>query len=211
MPKAPEIPTFDNIDDVQSKFHQTICYYENKVVLVKGANLRADNFGNPLMTKFDLVIAHYQAKNKTIGLEDPKFNYTEYNLGYANSGLYSIWWYRKPVKQYKQGLRPEQMGFSASIEIYDKIDPFGFHKSCVDMLENNYPDLNAIEKPLRDTAVNTIAFHKDFALSFDRIHEDFILEYKGNKIGASTNKSLSEFRLLSEYKHLAEALQEATG
>jgi hypothetical protein len=46
-------------------------------------------------------------------------------------------------------------------------------------------------------------------LAWDNLHEDYILEFKGKKVGVSLNKGLTEYRLLPEFRFLTESLQEA--
>src|SRR5690606_29840516 len=116
-------------------------------------------------------------------LSDPEFNYREFNLGYANAGVYAGWWYRRPHKQYSQGLKKHQMGWRTSHPGYHPDEPFGFTKSFIQMLENNYPHLDVCQQQLRDHVRLAIAFHRDFALTWDEIHNDFLLEYRGKKIG----------------------------
>lgn len=209
MPKADAL-LFDNLEDVQAKFQQTICYYEKKSVMVKSAHYAENAEGVKDGNKFQLAITPLSGRVKIIQLEDPALNYKEFNLGYANCGQYAVWWYRKPIKQYRQGLKRDQLAFSSSEPYIDGME-FTFSKNYTMMLENDYPNMEAVEKWLRDKKVKIMAFHKDFALTWDYIHEDFILEYRGSKIGTSINGNLKEFRLLAEFRHLAESLQEALG
>jgi hypothetical protein len=211
MAKLIKAPEFDNLEDVRSKFVNTMCYYKGKPILVKSAGFQEDKEGNFIPNKFVLSAAHFQDRSKAIKLEDPEFNYKDYNIGYANSAHYAIWWYRKPVKQYQQGLKKEQLSYVSSDPYMIIDDNFNFSRPYVAMLENDYPDLNFCEKVLKDGKTRIAAFHRDFALSWDVIHEDFVLEHRGRKVGASLNGSLKEFKLMADYKHLAEALMEVLG
>jgi hypothetical protein len=192
---------FDNLNDVQSKFNSTIVMFDKKPFYVKNSNFHGDD-----QTKFILSGVHYGGHNKLVPLDDPLFSYKDYNLGYANT-LCATWWYRKPLKQYYQGLRANQLGLKSTQQWQHFGIQFEFSKPFVDMLSNIYPKLDACAAYLKDGAAPNIAFHRDFALSWDAIHADYILEYRGQNIGNSAN--LKDFRLIDDAKHLHEYLQEA--
>lgn len=197
---------FDNLDDVSTKFGGSICYHGKTPVLVKGYQYHPED-----MKRFQLSIAPYNGRSKIIDLEDPELNYNNYNIGYANLGQVAPWWYRKPVKQYHQGLRKNQMGFKIS-DVGAAIgleDTFGFSRQFVSMLENSYPSVESCRQVLKDKMAKVHAFHRDFAISHDAIHNDYILEYRGKSIGSSLNPQLTAFKLIGEAQHLHEALKEA--
>lgn len=209
MPKAVKVPQFDNLDDVNSKFKNTVCYYEDKAVLVKACGYQQDpETGKFIEGKFLLNVATYNNRGKDIKLEDPKFRYKDYNLGYANHAHSAVWWFRKPLKQYQQGLKRDQLANICSFDPFHE-ENFSFAPSYIDMLENDYPSMVLIKKQLQAHQAQVMAFHKNFAVSWDDVHEDFVLEYRGKKVGVSLNGNLDEYKLLPEFKHLAEALQEA--
>ncbi len=191
---------FDNLDDVQTKFSGTICYYDDKAVLVKSASVPLEKPG-----QYFLGICALNGRAKPIELTDPKFRYRDYNLGYANVGVYSVWWYRRPIRQYSQGLKRNQMGYLTSGIMPD--DSFNFARPYTAMLENSYPSIDDCQKLLVDQKAQVVAFHRDFALSQDIIHNDFILEYRSKKIGATT--ASRKLRLSKEANYLREALKEA--
>lgn len=206
MPKAVKVPQFDNLDDVMSKFQSTICYYDNKAVFVKSVEESPPNL-------FQLKILKYNAKeSQKIFLDDPLFSYKNFNIGYANSSHTSVWWYRRPIKQYQQGLKKEQLGYVLSKPDGGGLEEnFNFSRSFVAMLENAYPALENIGETLKnpENGVRIAAFHKDFALSWSELHDNFVLEFRGLKIGTGINGKLDQFRLVADFKYLAEALQEA--
>jgi hypothetical protein len=191
---------FDNLDDVNSKFSGTICYYNGQAFVVKQAIHMPDGhaFG---------VMGSTQNKALQCAVDDPLFNYKNYNLGYANAYSIAQWWFRKPQRQYKQGLKETQMGRAASMICPDD-QGWQFSKAFVAMLENRYPDLELVKKTLMTQEKKVLAFDKDFALSYDDVHDDYIIEYRGYKIGNSLNSKLTDFRLLDNHKHIQEALQE---
>lgn len=193
--------TFDNLEDVVSKFTGTVCVYDNKAVLVKSANYLEDE---PHV--YTLAINQYGVRNaKTIKLSDPALNYTDFNIGYANQNMFASWWYRRPTRQYRQGLKGDQMG----VRLADNnIDPghFNFNGPFVAMLENSYPSTEECKKFLKDRALYSVAFHRNFALSYDNLHEDFIVEYKGRQVGITPN--FKEFKLRDENHYLQQAVRE---
>ena len=193
----------DILDDINQKFLHTIVMYDKKAVVVKSCEP-----SKMIPHKFSLTVANYNARAyKTIELADPALNYQTFNIGYVNGG-YPSWWYRKPQKQWSQGLKGNQMGYRLSTPGMGPHDNFGFSKSFTNMLENVYPNIEDVKKSLIEHNFKAMAFHKDFALSYDDIHDDFILEYHGNKIGVSLNNDLKQFKVMPEAKHLIEALQE---
>jgi hypothetical protein len=195
---------FDNLDDVNSKFSGTICYYDKKPIYVKQAIPDPVNNG-----EFILYVQTSAGRNKQIKLTDPLFNYKHFNIGYANTGSYAAWFYRRPTKQYRQGLKKDQLYYKMSIAHGMPEESFNLSKSFIAMLENVYPKLEDCRELLMNHTKVVVAFHKDFALSWDHIHDDFFIEYRGKKIGTSVGHNLMKYNLLAEAKHLEEALQEA--
>lgn len=191
---------FDNLEDVRSKFMGTICMYNGHPVLVKDASVNEEGAFTVLL----------QSKNKApplILLSDPLFNYTDFHIGYANTFNAASWWYRKPIKQYQQGLKRSQLGYKLSKDvagIHDEL--FGFTKPYLDMLTRIYPPPAAVMKILRNQEMASLAFHQDYALSYDPLHNDFRLEYRGHRIGITSD--LVSFKLNKDFEHLKESLQE---
>jgi hypothetical protein len=194
-------PTFDNLDDVISKFTGTVCMYDDKAAIVKSAHLSPEDQSQYVL----IVQTSVAARGKTIKLLDPAFKYTNFNLGYANNGPYASWWYRRPAKQYRQGLKADQMYCRISDRNMES-GHFNFNGPFIRMLENTYPTLESAHAAIKDQVSTVCAFNKDFAVSWDSMHEDFIVEYRGTKIGVSQN--LKEFKLREEHRYLTEALME---
>lgn len=197
---------FDNLDDVISKFGSTICYYDKKAVLVKTAVPHPEQ-----LNKFQVHLSPIGGRYKLVDLDDPAFDYKNFNIGYANAGTFAAWWYRKPTKQYQQGLKKSQLGVKASPKngVFAIEEGFTFSKPYVSMLENIYPDPGVCANILADKKMTVVGFHRDFALGWDDLHQDHVLEYRGTKIGVSINKTLTKYRLIAEARHLHEALEEA--
>jgi len=201
-------PKFDNLDDFTTKFAGTVCYYKGEPVFIKSCH--QDIEFDPIKEKhvdkgYKLIFTVASGRADTCNVEDPLFNYRDYNIGYANLNGNAVWWFRKPVKQYRQGLKIEQLGCLGQFDG----NGFCFKTPYINMLANKYPSIEDTAKAVREGNVFSSAFHKDFALTWDELHEDFILNYRTSKVGVSLNHKLDEYRLLPEYNYLAESLSEA--
>lgn len=202
MPKV----AFDNLNDVQTKFVNTICMYGDKAIYVK--SIAHDDPDNP-GKDFSILAQFSSGKTNVIKLSDPKFNYTNFNLGYINTNYMASWWYRKPIRQYRQGLKRDQMGYIIA-NLHMQVDKaFGFDGYFSAMLENRYSSIDRCLKILKGpNPPVSHAFHKDFALQWDELHESCVVEYQGVKIGVSIDDRYRKFRLINDYKHLEEYLKE---
>lgn len=193
--------SYDNLEDAKTKLAGTYCMYKDKATLVKTlASVGMDYaaIGNFLSSgrPFECLI------------NEPEFNCSEYNIGYVNIMHAAAWFYRKPMKQWKQGLRNDQIGLKYSKRAFADIS-FGASKPIACMLENSYPSFKDSTKLLKEGDAAIVAFHKDFAMTYDPIHSDFILEYKGTNIGFT--KNMKNLELMEEHMHLTESLKEAVG
>lgn len=194
-------PKFDNLNDVNSKFINTICYHNNEPVFVKAAF-----HGDDDPTQFILSVAKYGEESKIVEVHDPAFRYRDYNLGYCNHGT-ATWWYRRPSRQYQQGLKPEQVRFYTETGYGQPKSNFGFIKPYIQMLSNNYMSLEEAKKFTRDGKMMVAAWHRDFAVMWNAADSMYYIEYRGSRIGALTiaGKPI----LTPEAQYLQEALQEA--
>lgn len=197
---------YDNADDVKAKLAGTLCYHGGKACLVREAMPDFDHEQQKeiyLLRLQFLNSRHY----KTVKLDDPDFNYMRFNLGYSNHGHSAVWWYRIPIKQYHQGLRHNQLKKRLTNPAYAGHVEFGLNLPICNMMEAVYPDFEQCVKDLKDGDANVSAFHQDFAASWDKVHKDLIIEYKGVQVGSLISRD--NFNLMDEYKHLTEALKEA--
>lgn len=192
---------YDNIEDVKTKLIGTYVYYDGKAMFCKDCSINEKE-------KFVIGLMAPNARNrKWVELDDPKLNYMNFNLGYTNGMKWAVWWYRIPQRQYRQGLRHDQVGMLASNDMFKHYAELNFNKPTFEMMENIYPKFEEIFKPLQDGHANIMAFHKDFAATWDKFHKDLIIEYKGTQF-ASFKK---DFEIVDEYAYLTEALKEAVG
>jgi len=196
--------SYDNIEDAKAKLAASIVYYDGVPVYIKNVDEQGDGSFHAILTN-TLTGKHLMQKDIT----DPLFNFTRFNLGYSNHKASACWWYRVPAKQYKQGLKSDQLRHKASDPAMATGGGFAFNPTtCInEMLINQYPSMEEAEKAVRDADwTRVVAFHKNFAMSYDKIHKDMLLEYKGTVIGF-INKNLG-LQLVEEYEHLYESLKE---
>lgn len=197
---------YDNLEDAQGKLLNTICSYAGQAVYVREVRYQENSDKPP----YRVALMLKGVKNVLwINLDDPKFSFRDFNIGYSNHGGTAAWWYRKPLKQYRQGLRADQMNHLCAKPEFNGYAKWDYHKPIIEMLENKYPSMDTCKKALVDGEEVVSAFHKDLAMSYDRIHKDFILEYHGKLIGQTS--TFKNFELLDEYKYLTETIKEAIG
>jgi hypothetical protein len=197
-----KLTSYDNLEDAKVKLFQTYCLYKGRAFIVKDVALVADK-------KF-MVMGTSLASGRTVEcmIDDPEFNCSNYNIGYVNQYHAAAWFYRIPLKQYRQGLRHCQVRLKASKSAYRDMS-LGANKAVGRMLENDYPAFDEACGLIKEGTAEIIAFHKDFAMTYDGIHRDFLIEYKGENIGYTHDGK--DFKLMDERSHLIEALKEAVG
>lgn len=195
---------YDNIEDVRSKLLGTIVYYNEAPVVVKDVQQSPEKTFDVFFTK-----SFFGRGFETKPLTDPGFNFSRFNIGYANHGANgAVWWYRQPAKQYQQGLKANQLSYRTSGVGHVGV-MFKVGQPIEQMLLNKYPNYDEALKTIHSVDDNiSVAFHKDFAVSWDKIHKDALLEYKGKLIGYMPG---SEIKLIDEFQHLYEPCKEAIG
>lgn len=198
---------YDNVEDANSKLGGTYFYHGKYAVYCKSVSMDEGMNFEPKYCNLRLIPRNQ--KGFITNLDDPDLNFMKFNIGYCNHGTYAGFWSRNPIKQYKQGLRPDQMKFQVAKKEWQGLQNFNFNRHICDMMENQYPSAKEVEKPVRDGEVTNMAFHKDFAVSFDSIHKDFLLEYKGRIIGYSHD--MHNFNFSDDDAYLRESLMEALG
>lgn len=198
-------PKFDNLGDVNAKFVGTICYYKDEPVYVKAAFHDDDN-----ANLFRLSVAAMAQPSEIIEIHDPEFRYTNYNLGYANYSGIASWWYRRPAKQYQQGLKAEQLRFFNDNGQSTPKAGFQFNKPYVNMLKNVYVPLEEAKKATRDIKTLSFAWHRDFAVSWVPEEGHYNLDYRSSRIG-TISKLGGIVDLFPQAEYLKETLHEALG
>lgn len=211
---------YDNLEDARAKLVATMCYYKGKAVLIKEVYHATEAYDAGMISKeynegkkptpgeFCVVATTPEGRTKTCFLlSDPDFNYMDFTLGYANHNQAAVYWYRQPIKQFRQGLKDGQLGYNVSNKAFKGAMGFEFGRPIADMMEGVYPKFNDAVSTVKSGEHVIVAFHRDFAVSWDKVHEDIILEYKGRLVGHGT--SVHNFKLMEGCNHLAEALKEA--
>lgn len=195
---------FDNVEDARAKLNGTYCYFKGQAIIVKNVEKHPEN-GRYYMRTTNLN----GGVGPTVFTDDPDFNCYDYNLGYVNWMHSVVWYYRAPARQYRQGLRSDQVrSICANGDGRDRAG-FAASQNLANMLENVYPRAEEVKHLIESGEYQVVAFHKNFAAKWDRIHGDFIVEYKGKLIGHT--KDFHDFKLMEEYVHLTEAIREAVG
>lgn len=197
-------PKFDNLQDVSAKFVNTVCYYKGEPVHVKAAFHDDDD-----PTVFRLSVTPLGEPSQIIDIHDPEFKYTGYNIGYSNGQGLATWWYRRPAKQYQQGLKAEQLRFFTENGYGQPKTGFQFNKVYVNMLKNHYLSLEEAKKLVRDGKVLTAAWHRDFAVSWQEEDHQYHLDYRACSIGSFG--AHTPIVLLPQAEYLKETLHEALG
>lgn len=211
---------YDNLEDVRAKLNGTMCYYKGKAIYIKECYDAAQMYEAGAFAKGYNEDKKPKAGEYCIGavnvggrvkmyflLTDPDFNYQDFQIGYANHPGAAVYWYRQPIKQYRQGLKDGQVGCNVSQPGYKGAFRFEFGKPIAEMMEGRYPKFNDAVSTVKSGEHVIVAFHPCFAVSWDKVHEDVILEYKGRCIAHGTNHQ--NFKLMEECGHLTEAVKEA--
>jgi hypothetical protein len=196
---------YDNITDARSKLEGTYCLYRNKAVCIRmiyhtGGEENLDN--GDYIAKATYIES---GKSAIFPINDPEFNCSDYNLGYYSRSGKAAWFFRSPAKQWQQGLKTNQLSSISSK--YGK-DAFvvNINVGLAQMLENRYDYIAPSLEFLKSGALETVPFHRNFAMSYEPIHEDYLLEYKGAIFGFT--KDFENIEIKSGFQHLRESLNE---
>lgn len=198
---------YDNLEDAKAKLLNTVVYYDEVPVLVKDVVQDPYSDGG-----FQIVFTQSLIGRglETKPIASSGFNFTRFNIGYANYAHGALWWYRLPAKQYQQGLKGNQLSYKG-VGVQSQLGTSFKPSQTIElMLLNKYPDFDDALKTIRSSADEgmSVAFHKDFAMSWDKIHKDLLLEYKGKLIGHMPG---NDIKLIDEFEHLYEPCKEAIG
>lgn len=188
---------YDNIQDVKSKFFNTIVCYDGRACNVLDVREGGAN-------DYKLYLGFPDGGNVGFkSIYDPDLNYREYNIGFANYTSLCGFWLRTPMKQYQQGLRAHQM--TCSLPLANGMYPqFMLDIPLADMLEGKYPSFQEVMKTLKSpTKCSSRAFHKDFAVIKQDGGDPYKLCYKSlgpvGSIVGDEPKLYDKFQYLQEY------------
>lgn len=198
---------YDNLEDAKTKLVGTYCLYNGKAIVMKTIEELSSTPEKKIFQGYGSSM--FSGRSVVFDLDDPLFNCSNYNIGYVNMSGFAGWFYRIPLKQWRQGLRYDQVRMKGSKSHIEQYVTMKASKQVSQMLENTYPKYEEAAEMLKSEDSNIVAFHKNFAMSMDRIHQDFLLEYKGTIIGYTPN--LKDVKLLEECEHLMESLREVIG
>lgn len=204
---------YDNVGDANAKLVGTLAYYDNKGIYIQEVLI-----GTPTAPGGStiVVVFSYPGSKKTGScmLDDSKLRYMQYNIGYVNHRGNSAWFYRMPVRQYRQGLRGDQLGSRDETNLARTVNiRFGDiarqTTAFTDMIENNYPGIEEVVKQLEEHPEYVkMAFHRNFAMYRDKFRKDYVIEYKGQPIGFKADID-GPCQMTDDFVFLREELQRA--
>jgi hypothetical protein len=199
---------YDNVEDASGKLLGTIIYYDDRPCIVKDVSY---TFLDSNMSEQEILLILSKGftgrGTQTVNLSDPKLNYMRYNLGYANFPANAVWWYRVPYRQYRQGLRHDQVRYRTS-KAFDIGFNFNSNKHIEAMLMNRYPSITEAVEQVRQQEDLVVAFHKDVGVSWDKLHKDVLIEFKGQVVGCADAK-FNNVNVLDTHTFLNETIREA--
>jgi hypothetical protein len=198
-------PIYDNINDARRKLEGTIVYYDGFPYNVRNVFPNRDD---PACFMLRLT-ANIIDSVIDVKLVDPRLNFREYNLGFEQNQNGLIWWFRSPYRQYRQGLRRDQIGCLMPQINHPEASyiEFQYSRSLCNMLTNTYPTLQSVLKTIRDNPVVPMAFHQDFAVRWDRLHKGTVVVWRNVDVGVLNGSD--RFDPLPEHKFLKETFDEA--
>jgi len=203
---------WDNIEDAHARLTRCVVMYDDHPYYV-------DRIDGPVKKVLIVVMRRLPLLDDqlTVTLDDPKLNYTQYRLGYVNrqsdGGLWtSFYMMRSPVRGIKQGIYNNNIQYAGLQRGFKgpSIDNSLNNPHFADMLMNKYPTIDVakdlIDKaPVREGYANTIAFHRNFALSRDPLGF-YKLLYKGDEV--AWGDPIGGLNLPSQYSHLMQVMEE---
>lgn len=206
---------YDNLADARAKLQGTLGYCDGRGAFFREIGVRLSK-SEPIVEEYYvrvefLTYDENNPKSCTKNILDPAIGYMKFSIGYINSQAYATWFYRNPVRQYRQGLRHDQMSFQDESAGWrnphiNQFHIFGANSDTGLMLENKYPTFDEALNQLKSKVSSKVAFHKDFAVFTDGLRGDLVLEHKG--IPAAFGKNNNQFMCSEEFKFLREAMSE---
>lgn len=177
---------------------------EGKLPIVPAPKRRVRNLD-------DLVALDVEndAEMKRKYISSKHFDIAPFKLGYVNrpSGSGVFYCTRLPNRIQKQGLCGENFSARDNYGAPINFNTFLSCKQMIDMVHGNYPSFDEALRLLAEK-VNSVAFHRDFALVKDEVIPNLLFLYhKGNKVGMYARNS-GEVSLGNKYACLKESLQE---
>lgn len=201
---------YDNLDSAKQKLQGTFCYYEGRAVYVKDIKPKSSDPDVLMNKKFIVYICYLEGLAKFFwrDLDDPKFQYMEFNMGYMNSMGYALWYYRIPHKQWKQGLHSNQVSVrdKSGLTDWHQFHNWGANDTTAAMMENRYPSFEVATEMLNSPGILKVAFSQNFAVYRDGFRKDLVLEHKGYPVAFETVSKT--FKCNNELTYLRESIAE---
>lgn len=202
---------YDNLVDARAKLQGTYFYYQGRAVYCREINDRSDDPAAPELYCMVGWLSNPGGKRFSISLTDPEISYMQHNLGYINSSGYALWFYRIPMRQYRQGLREDQCRTRDESGVInpDNLPHFmGHNPETGLMMENTYPSFDEAVALIKTKAATKVAFHRNFATYIDPFRKDVIIEHKGRPTAYATLNDNLEFKCTEDMVFLRESILE---
>jgi len=177
---------FLNLDDFSNRFKDTFIYYKGVPRYVK--SVTADHTHQPetfMFVSYSFKGGMDSSSGKNILLDDEGINFRNYSLGYTQlDNFNALWLARTPGRQWKQGLRRDQLQIVGQMDDPMSGDVLQANRYTYDMLTDNYPTIREALDTLRaNPAIGVkVPVHKNFALYRGRRMKIPLIEYKGVSI-----------------------------
>lgn len=201
---------YENVEEVNHRLANTIVMYDGEPMLVTQGSQRV---GGPVSVVLRRLKNRPEGKNEfVVPLDDPALNYRTFALGYINftatgEALYVT---RNAARRTKQGLDDNNVVVQHSSEVgrVNLSTLRSYSDSFFDFMAGRYPTFGEARERFKKTSGNlqSVAFHRNFALHYDRRLGLDTLFFKGRKVGYCGNDN--KLVLGPDYQYLRELVHE---
>lgn len=158
---------YDRGSDVIMRLHDTVIRYRGKPVHVKALSEESLFVKIKYLDKNKFETEHVHSSDIDLDISSPP-------LGYLNANRYAFYVSRIPTRKQKQGFCTEVSNyFVESINGHNELNvtKYFYDKPLYDTITNHYPTgPQALEIILSKKDINSIAFHRKFALLRDELN-----------------------------------------
>jgi hypothetical protein len=196
---------YESFDECQTRLNGTVILYKGEPVVVQQVEA---NGAEPCL--LHLKFLPRSRDSATVLVTDEDLEYRRFNLGYVNLAGGATYAARWPIVEgYKQGLTCNNLKFTSigGGQPAPNFQHIYVQPGFKDMLQGKYPTAEeAMERLLaQNEPPISVAFQPDFAIRRDQFRGDFLLDYRGQKVGFGKNK----FSVPQDYWYLREVLQKS--
>lgn len=161
-----------SVDDLVAMLRNTVVRYDNKWTLVK-----------EILDEKTIKVHFLKTREEDIVLlNDPLLCVDAPNIGYVNGNQTAVYCYRRPTRQYRQGIHREQLFFqNATSDKQETLRRYLYEwseKSLIALLSHKYYSVDEAIKVIENEGYEAAAVSKAFAIS-----KGGSVLYKGEEIG----------------------------